>query len=85
MAVFLAEAFPSFHFEGDDFVALNVTNDLGFDNSFHVFSDGERTVTGSQEYITKFDLITSVARDTGDVQSLVFLDLKLHAGYFHYC
>jgi len=85
MTVFFAEAFPSFHFEGDDFVALDMTNDLGLDNSCHVFSDGERTVTGCEENITKFDLITSVARDTGNVQSLVFLDLKLHAGYFHYC
>jgi len=85
MAVFLAEAFPSFHFEGDDFVALDVTNDLGLNNSRHVFTDGERTVTGSQENVTKFNFVTDVARDTGDVQSLVFLDLKLHTGYFHYC
>jgi hypothetical protein len=85
MSVFLTEAFPSFHFEGDDLVTLYMTEDLGFDNSLYVFSDGKRTVTGSQKNFSKFDLVTGVARDTGNVQSLVFLDLKLLTGYFHNC
>lgn len=85
VSVFLTEAFPSFHFEGDDLITLYVADDLRFDNSLYVFSDGKGTITGSQKNFSEFNFVTGVARDTGNVQSLVFLDLKLLTGYFHYC
>ena len=42
-------------------------------------------VVCDKKHFAELDLITGIARDTGDVQSLVFLDFELLTGYFHYC
>jgi hypothetical protein len=85
MAVFLAKAFSPFHFKGDYFITLNVIDDLGFDNSLDIFSYGQLVVTVCQEDFGELHFITGFAGDPGNVQSLVFLDLELLAGYFHNC
>ena len=84
MTMLLAKALPSFHLEGNYFVALYVVDDLSLDNSFHIFSYGQAVAMRKQD-LTKFNLITGVARDTGNVQSLIFLDLELLSGYFYDC
>ena len=66
MTVLLAEAFPSFHFEGDDLVTFYLIEDLGFDNGFNIFTDGE-IVTMRKEYFAELDLITGIARNAGDI------------------
>jgi len=33
----------------------------------------------------ELDFVTGVARDTGNIQSLILLDLELLPGYFHNC
>jgi hypothetical protein len=38
-----------------------------------------------KEDFSELNFIAGVACDPGNVQSLVFLDLKLLTGYFHYC
>lgn len=85
MTVFLAETFPSFHFEGDHLVTLYMTDDLGFDNGLYVFSDGKLVVAMCEEDITEFYFITGITRDARNIQGLVFLDLELLTGYFHDC
>lgn len=84
MTMFLAKSFPSFHFEGDDLVALNVVDDLGFDNSLYIFTDCQG-ISVREEDLTEFYLVAGVAREAGNVQSLIFLDLELLTGYFHDC
>ena len=85
MAVFLAKPFSPFHLKGDYLVTLKVTDDLSFDNSFHLFPYGQFVVAMGQEDLSKLHFITGVARDPGNVQGLVFLDLKLLTGYFYNC
>ena len=85
MSVFLAKAFPSFHLKGDHFVTLNVIDDLSLDNSLDVVADGQLIVAVRKKDLGELDLVTGITGDPGDVQGLVFLDLELLAGYFHYC
>jgi hypothetical protein len=85
MTMFLAKAFSPFHLKGDHLVTLNVIDDLSFDDSLDIFPDGQFVVAVGQEDLSKLHFIAGVASDPGDVQSLVFLDLKLLTGYFHYC
>ena len=85
MTVFLAKTFSSFHFEGDHFVTLHVIDDLSFDNSLDIFSYGQFVVAMREEDFSELHFIAGVAGDPGNVQSLVFLDLKLLTGYFHNC
>lgn len=85
MTVLLAEALPSFHFEGDDLVSFHLIYDLGFDNGFNILANGQFVVAMREEYFTELDFVTGIARDTGDEQSLIFLDFELLAGYFHDC
>ena len=40
MTMFLAETFPSFHFEGDDLVTLHVVENLGLDDGLDIFTYG---------------------------------------------
>jgi hypothetical protein len=89
MTVLLAKAFSPFHFKGDHLITLHVIDDLGFDNSLDIFSNGQVVVTFRhrirQQDFGEFHFITGVAGDPGNVQSLVFLDPELLAGYFHNC
>ncbi len=84
MTVLLAEALPSFHLKGDYLVALQVLDDLSLDNGSHIFSKSQLVAMRKQD-LTEFNLITGVALDTGNEQSLIFLDLKLLSGYFNDC
>jgi hypothetical protein len=84
MTVFLAETFPSFHFEGDHLITLYMTDDFSFDNSLDVFSYGKLVAMGQKDF-SELNFVAGIACDPGNVQSLVFLDLKLLTGYFHYC
>jgi hypothetical protein len=85
MPVLLAKAFSPFHFKGDYLITLYVIDDLSFDDSLYIFSHGQIIVAMRQEDLCELHFITGIASDPGDVQSLVFLDLKLLAGYFHNC
>jgi hypothetical protein len=84
MTVFLAKTLPSFHFEGNDFVTLYVVDDLGLDKGLYIFANGQ-AVAMRQKDFTELDFIAGVARDAGNVQSLVLLDFELLSGYFHNC
>lgn len=84
MTVFLAETFSSFHFEGNHLVTLYVVDDLGLDNGLDVFTNGQGVAMRQKDF-TELNFITGVARDTGNVQSLVLLDFELLSGYFHDC
>src|ERR1700722_17752207 len=84
MTVFLAETFPSFHFEGDHLITLYMTDDFSFDNSFDVLSYGKRIAMRKEDF-AEHNFIAGVACEPGNIQGLVFLDLKLLTGYFHYC
>jgi hypothetical protein len=84
MTMFLAKALPSFHLKGNYFVALYMVDDLSLDNSLHLFPKGQAIAMRKQDF-SKFNLITGVARDAGNVQSLIFLDLELLSGYFYDC
>lgn len=84
MTMFLAETFPSFHFEGNHFVTLYMVDDLSLDNGLDILSNGQRVAMRQKDF-TELNFITGVARDTGNVQSLVLLDFKLLSGYFHDC
>ena len=81
----LPETLPSFHFEGDDLVSLNMIQDLGLDHSLHILTRGQLVVSMAKKYFSKLDLVTGVARDTRNIQSLILLDLELLTGYFHNC
>ena len=84
VTVLLAKTFPSFHFEGDDFITLYVVDDLGLDNGLYIFANGQGVAMRQKDF-TELNFITGVARDTGNEQSLIFLDLELLSGYFHDC
>jgi hypothetical protein len=84
MTMLLAKALPSFHLKGNHFVALYMVDDLSLDNSLHLFPEGQAIAMRKQDF-SEFNLITGVARDAGDVQSLIFLDLELLSGYFYDC
>ena len=84
MTVLLTEAFPSFHLKGNDFVTLHMFDDLRFDNSLDILTNGQ-VVAMSQEDLSKFNFITGVSGNPGDVERLVLLDLELLTGYFHNC
>jgi hypothetical protein len=61
-----------------------VIDDLRFDDGLYIFADGQGVAMRQQDF-AELDFITGVARDTGDVQSLIFLDFELLSGYFHNC
>lgn len=84
MTVFLAETFPSFHFKGNNLVTLYVVDDLRLDNGLDSCTNGQRIAMRQKDF-TELNFITGVARDTGNVQSLVLLDFELLSGYFHDC
>ena len=85
MTVLLAKSFSSFHFEGDDLVTLNVTDDLGLDGCLHVLTYGEGAVSVNEEDVSEFHFVTCIACNAGNVQCLVLLDFKLLAGDFYNC
>jgi hypothetical protein len=84
MTVFLPETFPSFHLKGNHLVTLNVIDDLSLDYGLDIFPNGQRVAMRQKDF-SELNLITGVARDTGNVQSLVLLDFELLSGYFHDC
>jgi len=84
MSVFLPETLPSFHLEGDHLVTLYMIQDLSLDHSLHILPGSELVAIGQKNF-SKLDLVTGIARDAGNVQSLILLDLELLTGYFHNC
>lgn len=85
MTMFLAKSFSSFHFEGDDLVTLNMTDDLGLDDCLHDLTYGEGAVSVNEEDVSEFHFVTCIACNAGNVQCLVLLDFKLLAGDFYNC
>jgi|GEM_PF-1523135 len=85
MTVFLAESLSSFHFEGDDLVTLYVTYDLSLDGGFYVLAYGQGAVCVYKKYFCEFNLVTCIACNAGNVQSLILLDLELLTGDFYNC
>ena len=84
MTMLLPETFPSFHLERDHLVPLNMIQDLSLDHSLHIFPGGKLVAIG-EKYFSKLDLVTGIARDPRNIQSLILLDLELLTGYFHNC
>jgi len=84
MTMLLPETLPPFHLEGDHLVTLNMIQDLSLDHSLYIFTGGE-LITIGKKHLSKLDLVAGVARNTGNVQSLILLDLELLTGYFHNC
>ena len=85
MTVFLTKTFPSFHFEGDHLVALYMTDDLSLDNSLDIGAYGKLIATVGEKDFSELNFIAGIAREPGNIQSLVLLDLELLAGYFYNC
>jgi hypothetical protein len=84
MTMLLPETLPSFHLKSDHLITLNMIQDLNLDHSLHILSGG-KIVTMRKKYFSKLDLVTGITRNTGNVQSLILLDLELLTGYFHNC
>ena len=84
MTMLLPETLPSFHFEGDHLVTLNMVQDLSLDHSLYILPGSKLVAIGKKNF-SKLDLVTGIARDMGNVQSLILLDLELLTGYFHNC
>ena len=84
MTMLLPETLPSLHLEGDHLVTLNMIQDFSLDHSLYILPDSELIAIGQKNF-SKLDLITGIARDTGNEQSLILLDLELLTGYFHNC
>ncbi len=84
MTMLLTKALPSFHLKGNHFVALYVVDDLSLNDGLHIFSN-DQVIAMRKQDLTEFNLIAGVARDTGNEQSLIFLDLELLSGYFNDC
>lgn len=84
MTMLLPETLPSFHLKSDHLVTLNMIQDLSLDHSLYIFT-GSKLITIGKKNLSKLDLVAGVARNTGNVQSLILLDLELLTGYFHNC
>ena len=84
MTMLLPEPFPSFHLKGDDLVALNMIQDLGLDDSLYIFANRQRVAIAKKNF-SELNLVTGIARDARNIQSLILLDLELLPGYFHNC
>jgi len=84
MTMLLPETLPSFHLEGDHLVTLDMVQDLSLDHSLYIFPRSEGIASGKKNF-SKLDLVTGIARDAGNIQSLILLDLELLTGYFHNC
>jgi len=85
MSVLLTETFPSFHFKGNHLITFDLVNDLGLDDGLDVGANGQFIIAIGQQDFSEFYFITGVPCQFGNIQSLVFLDLKLLAGYFYNC
>lgn len=85
VSFFLAETFAALLLVGNHFITLHMVQNFGL--HFYAYCAANRHVAIGigQEYISEFYFIASVATYMGHVQSLVFLHLKLLAGYFYYC
>src|ERR1700761_6641524 len=75
MTMLLPETFPSLHLKSDHLVTLNMIQDLSLDHSLHIFSSGEIITMGKKDF-RKLDLVTGITRNTGNIQSLILLDLE---------
>lgn len=84
MTMLLPETLPSFHLEGDHLVTLDMVQNFSLDHSLYIFSRSEGIAIGKKNF-SKLDLVTGIARDAGNIQSLILLDLELLTGYFHNC
>ena len=85
MTVLFAESLSSFHFEGDDLVTLYVTYDLSLNGGFYVLAYGQGAVCVYKKNFCEFNLVTCIACNAGNVQSLILLDLELLTGDFYNC
>jgi len=85
MTMLLAIPFPSFHFKSDDLVTLYLVEDLCLDHGLYILPECEVVFIIRQQYFAELDFVTGIARDMGNVQSLILLDFELLAGYFNNC
>jgi len=82
----LAEAFPSFHFEGDHFVTLNkIADDLCFHHSFHCAACSNFTSVVGEQHFFEFNLISGFTLQVRNIQALTFLYLELLTCDFYNC
>lgn len=82
MTFLLAEAFPSFVFEGDHGITLDLVNDLSLYFGFHIRTHGDGTIV--QEQDIQFHFIAGIAFQAGNIQGLVFFHFILLTRYFYY-
>ena len=85
MTMLLAKAFPSFHFKSDDLVTLYLVENLCLDHGLYILPKCEVVFIIRQQYFAELDFVTGIARNMGNVQSLILLDFELLAGYFNNC
>jgi hypothetical protein len=85
MTQLLAESLATLLLIRDDFITLDLAEN--FRLHFHIHRAGERKIAVGigHDDITKFYFVAGSATNVGNIQSLVFLDLKLLTGYFYDC
>lgn len=85
VAFLFTEALAALLFVGNYFFTLHMIQDLGLYFYAYCTTYSEVAIGVSQKHFRKFNFVSSVATYVGHVQSLIFLHLKLLAGYFYYC
>ena len=85
MTVFFTESFSPVHLKGDHFVALYMAQDLSLHHAFHILSGGKFTIRTGQQHIGKFQFVTGISFNPGNINGLVFLDPELAACDLYNC
>lgn len=86
VTMLLAEAFPSFHFEGNHLVALyQFVHDFCFHSCVYSSTCFYLTIAVYEEYFFQFYLIASFAIQVRYVQALALFYLELLTGYLYNC
>lgn len=81
---FLTETFAAFLLVSNYFIALHLSKDLCLD-LYATVGEGQIAIGIGHNHIRELHFSAGVATDFGDVQSLVFFNLKLLTGYFYDC
>src|SRR4051812_30026713 len=84
MAQFFTETFSALLLVGDHLVTFNLVQDFSLYLNANIAELQVAVVVG-EDHIGKFYFVTGFAPYVGNIQSLVFFDLELLAGYFNYC
>ena len=85
VTVLFTETFSSVHFERYHFITLNMTKDFNLNHALHIFSGCELITGCGKQHVGKFQVVTGVSFNPGNIKRLVFLDPELAACDLYYC